>query len=108
MRAPYFGFDPSSMSLYLKTIPATVSRAELLDMVKATPGFVALTLSEPLRSLDFARYVWVSYDSESNCSKSKTLLENLSVKGCKLSPMNTPAEKRPIRVSTADLRKTHR
>lgn len=47
---PYFGFDPNSMTLFLKTIPVNISRWDLLNVVKTTPGFVSLSMSEPLKS----------------------------------------------------------
>jgi hypothetical protein len=47
---PFFGFDPNSMTLFLKTIPVNISRWDILNVVKTTPGFVSLSMSEPLRS----------------------------------------------------------
>jgi hypothetical protein len=67
------------MTLYLKLIPVNVARWELLEIVKETPGFVAFSMSEPLKTQNFVRYAWVSYDSEENCKKSKGLLENVSI-----------------------------
>jgi hypothetical protein len=65
------------MTLYLKSIPKKVSRWELLSLIKEeTRGFVSLSMSEPLRTQDFERYAWVSYDSDENCRLAKEILEN--------------------------------
>jgi hypothetical protein len=34
-----------------------------------------LSLSDPLRTQDFERYAWVSYDSDENCRQAKEYLE---------------------------------
>jgi L-ribulose-5-phosphate 3-epimerase UlaE len=76
-KAPLFGYDANSMTLYLKSIPKTVSRWELLNLIREeTRGFVSLSISEPLRTHDFERYAWVSYDSEENCRLAKEILEH--------------------------------
>ena len=48
--APLYGFDANLMTLYLKQIPVKISRQELLEIVKTTPGFVSFSMSEPLKS----------------------------------------------------------
>lgn len=78
-KAPIFGYDANSMTLYLKAIPKNVSRWELLDLLKDSRGFISLSLSDPLRTQDFERYAWVSYDSEENCRHAKEFLENKTV-----------------------------
>ena len=97
-KTPYFGFDPNSMTLHLKAVPVAISRWELLELVKTTPGFVALSLSEPLQTQDFVRYAWISYDSEENCGKSKLLLENMAIGDFKLAPVQSQTAKKPARV----------
>jgi hypothetical protein len=71
---PYFGFDPNALTLFLKTIPVHVSRWDLITAVKSSPGFVSLSMSEPLKSQDFCRFAWVLYDSEDHCNESLALL----------------------------------
>lgn len=75
--APFYGFDANKHTLFLKQIPINVSRWDLLDTIKSTSGFIALSMSEPLRSQDFVRYAWVTYDSDENVDKSKAILEKL-------------------------------
>jgi hypothetical protein len=96
-KAPYFGFDPNSMTLFLKAIPVNISRSEVLNLVKSTPGFVSLSLSDPLKNQNFVLYAWVSYDSEDNCSKSKLLLENANIGNFKLGPIKSQSAKKPIK-----------
>eukprot|EP00830_Metopus_es_P011282 TRINITY_DN2191_c0_g1_i2.p1 TRINITY_DN2191_c0_g1~~TRINITY_DN2191_c0_g1_i2.p1 ORF type:complete len:125 (+),score=10.89 TRINITY_DN2191_c0_g1_i2:47-421(+) len=35
-KAPYYGFDPNSMTLYLKAVPVNISRWDILNIVKKT------------------------------------------------------------------------
>jgi hypothetical protein len=76
---PYFGFDPNSLTLFLKTIPTNVSRWEILDVLKNCPGFLSLSLSEPLKSQNFARFAWVLFDSEELCVEGLASLSNKQV-----------------------------
>ena len=76
---PYFGFDPNSMTLFLKTIPVNISRWDLLAVVKSSPGFVSLSMSEPLKSQGFSRFAWVLYDTEEHCNESLEILTNKPV-----------------------------
>jgi len=85
--APYFGFDANKTTLYLKLIPIHISRWDLLDAVKPTPGFLGLSMSEPLKTQEFVRYAWVTYDTDENCQRSKTILEKVSLKNFDLNPV---------------------
>jgi hypothetical protein len=85
--APFFGFDANKATLYLKLIPTNISRWELLDAVQPTPGFLGLSMSEPLKTQDFVRYAWVTYDTEENCQKSKAILEKVSLNSFDLNPV---------------------
>lgn len=85
--APMFGFDANKATLYLKLIPTHISRWELLDAVKPTPGFMGLSMSEPLKTQEFVRYAWVTYDTDENCKKSKAILEKVSLSNFDLSPV---------------------
>ena len=77
--APYFGFDPNSLTLFLKTIPTNVSRWEILDVLKNCSGFLSLSLSEPLKSQNFARFAWVLFDSEEHCTEGLASLASKQV-----------------------------
>jgi SERRATE/Ars2, N-terminal domain/Arsenite-resistance protein 2/Domain of unknown function (DUF4187) len=85
---PYYGFDPNSLTLFLKTIPTHVSRWEILDVLKNCPGFLSLSMSEPLKSQNFARFGWVLFDTEAHCLESLSLLNNKQVSSdFKISPI---------------------
>lgn len=50
-RAPLYGFDANSMTLYLRGIPRFVSRLMLLQAIQEkVQGFVGLSMSEPLKT----------------------------------------------------------
>jgi len=68
---PLHGFDPNSMTLYLKNVPVDVSRLELIEIVNGTPGYTSFSMSQPLMTHNYVRYAWISYDSEENCTKAK-------------------------------------
>ena len=85
--APLFGFDANKTTLYLKLIPTHISRWELLDAVRPTPGFLGLSMSEPLKTQEFIRYAWVTYDTDENCQKSKAILEKFSLNNFDLNPV---------------------
>ncbi len=87
------------MTLYLRTIPVNVSRWELLTEIKTTPGFVSLSLSEPLKNQNFVRYGWITYDSQENCNASKQILDSISIHDFYLSPVKSQSQRKPIRVN---------
>lgn len=65
--APYFGFDPDKMTLFLHQLPRNISRFQILDILKKLPGFISMSLSEPIKNQNYYRYCWVTFDSEQNC-----------------------------------------
>ena len=97
--APFFGFDANACTLYLKGVPVHVSRRELLEAAKGTPGFVSLSLSEPLRTQNFVRYAWISYDDEANCKAAISALAAVSIRGFQLSAVRSAAKSKPVRVT---------
>ena len=56
-------------TLYLKFIPIHISRINLIDAVKPTPRFLSLSMSELLKTQDFIRYWWITYDTDENLPK---------------------------------------
>lgn len=70
-----------------------------MNEVKHTPGFVSLSLSEPLKNQDFVRYAWVSYDTEDNCAKSQLLLENTIIRNFRLAPIKSQSAKKLVRIT---------
>ena len=87
---PFYGFDPNSMTLFLKTIPVSISRWDLLNVIKASAGFVSLSMSEPLKCQGYSRFAWVLYDSEEHCNESLDWLMNKQVTSeFRLSPVRS-------------------
>ena len=92
---PFYGFDPNSMTLFLKAIPVNISRWDVLGVVKTSPGFVSLSMSEPLKTQNFSRFAWALYDSEAHCQESLELLTNKTVNGdFKLLPVRSQSSSR--------------
>ena len=50
---PYFGFDPDKMTLFLHQLPKNISRWQILDIIKKLPGFVSMSLSEPIKNQNY-------------------------------------------------------
>ena len=66
---PYFGFDPDKLTLFLHQVPRNVSYSKILEIVRKLPGFISMSLSEPIRNQNYVRYCWVTFDSEENCDQ---------------------------------------
>ena len=98
-KAPLFGFDANSMTLYLKQIPVHIKRQDLLAVVNTTPGFVSFSMSEPLKTQNFTRYGWVCYDSDENCRKGKEILEKTTIGDFTLQPVKSQTQRKPIRIT---------
>lgn len=64
---PYFGFDPDKLTLFAYQIPKNISRFQLINIVKKLPGFISLSMSEPIKNQNYCRYCWFTFDSEENC-----------------------------------------
>ena len=69
-KAPLFSFDTDSHTLYLKQIPQEIKRAELLSTIKSNlPCFVHLSMSEPMRTHNFARLAWLNFETQHDCEQ---------------------------------------
>lgn len=97
--APHFGFDPNSMSLYLKGVPLPVTRWEILEAVKETRGFVSLSMSDPLKANDFERYAWLTYDSEDACLNAKEVLEKKVLPLYRFAPVKNTGVRKAVHTS---------
>lgn len=100
---PFFGFDPNSLTLFLKTIPTNVSRWEILDVLKNCNGFLSLSMSEPLKSQNFARFAWVLFDSEEHCGEGLQVLNGKQVtQDFRLSPiLSKTSSSKSIKIQTS-------
>lgn len=77
--APYFGFDPDKLTLFLHQLPRNVSRWQILDIIKKLPGFISMSLSEPIKNQNYYRYCWVTFDTENNCENAYETLNEYRI-----------------------------
>ncbi|OMJ81799.1 hypothetical protein SteCoe_17683 [Stentor coeruleus] len=100
---PFFGFDPNSLTLFLKTIPTNVSRWEILDVLKNCNGFLSFSMSEPLKSQNFARFAWVLFDSEEHCAEGLQMLNGKqATQDFRLSPiLSRTSSSKNIKIQTS-------
>jgi hypothetical protein len=78
------------MTLFLHQIPKNISRCDILDVIKKLPGFISMSMSEPIKNQDFVRYCWVTFDSEENTESAFENLNNLVIdKDYKLNPIKS-------------------
>jgi len=76
-----------------------ISRSDLLDAVKQTKGFVSFSMSDPLKTQNFARYVWIGYDSDENCRNAIEYLKNCSIQDFNFNPSKSITSRKPIRTT---------
>eukprot|EP01017_Pseudomicrothorax_dubius_P008839 TRINITY_DN12928_c0_g1_i4.p1 TRINITY_DN12928_c0_g1~~TRINITY_DN12928_c0_g1_i4.p1 ORF type:complete len:578 (-),score=139.92 TRINITY_DN12928_c0_g1_i4:135-1868(-) len=97
-KAPYYGFDPNSMTLFIRTIPKNISRWDLEAALAKVPGFVSLSLSEPLKTQDYIRFGWILFDSEDKCAKAQAILVNFTIKDFLFTIVRSKSSRRPLKV----------
>lgn len=95
---PYHGFDPNSLTLFIKAVPKNISREGLLRIFSKLEGFASLSLSDPLRSHDFVRYGWAAFINESLCAQGFLLAQPVLQSDLDLSLMRSKTAKRFFRV----------
>lgn len=98
--SPYFGFDPNCMTLFIKAVPKNISRWEILETLEKVPGFLSLSLSEPLKSHDFSRFGWILFDSEDNSNKAAYDLNNFMIHNHVFNIVKSRSQRKPIKVTT--------
>ena len=88
--APYFGFEPDKMTLFIHQLPRQISRMQVIEISKKVPGFVYLSLSEPIKNQDYNRYSWITFDTEENCNLAYDLLHDYKIANdFKLNPIKS-------------------
>ena len=88
--APYFGFEPDKMTLFIHQLPRHISKLQVIEISKKVPGFVYLSLSEPIKNQDYNRYCWITFDSEENCNFAYNLLHDYKIANeYKLNPIKS-------------------
>ena len=87
---PYFGFEPDKMTLFIHQLPRQISRMQIIEISKKVPGFVYLSLSEPIKNQDYNRYSWITFDTEENCNLAYDLLHDYKIANdFKLNPIKS-------------------
>lgn len=76
---PFYGFDPDYLTLFIHQIPKNISRWQILDEAKKTPGFVSCSLSEPIKSQNYARFCWITFENEEKCDLAYDILRNCNI-----------------------------
>ena len=100
-KAPHFAFDTDFLTLYLKHLPTDVKRLELSEKLSdSCPGFVHLSLSEPMRSNNFQRLAWASFDTIENCDNALAKMPEVQVGDHQMQAVKSyPNKKRaPVRI----------
>jgi len=74
-------------SLYMRGVPACVTRADLEAVCKRYPGFLRIAMSDPSSEKGFARRAWASFDHTVNIKDICWNLSNIRVKDMELNPV---------------------
>lgn len=77
--SPLYAFDPDKLTLFIHQLPRNVSRWQVLDVVKKIPGFISLSLSEPIKLQNYNRYCWISFDTDDNLNMAYELLKDYKI-----------------------------
>lgn len=79
-KAPFFGVEPAASSLFIKSVPMSLSRVDLIAALQKLKGYLSLTLSEPQKLQNFARMAWVEFENEESCTRCLSGEGSLQVK----------------------------
>ena len=87
---PYYGFDPDKLTLFIHKLPRNISRWQILEEAKKVPGFLSLSLSEPIKNQNYYRYCWLSFENEEKCTMAYDILKDYSINSeYKMHPQNS-------------------
>ena len=97
----YFTFDSNNNTLFINQLPKNASRLDILNVAKKIPGFFLMSVSEALKSRDFNRFCWLTFDTNENCDKAINYLKDYKIKGeFKLNPIKSQTKSNDkIRIS---------
>lgn len=74
-------------SLFMRGVPACVTRADLEAVCKRYPGFLRIAMSDPSSERRYARRAWASFDHTVNIKDICWNLSNIRVKDMELNPV---------------------
>lgn len=79
-KQPYFGYDQDISTLFIKSVPRTISRYDIRAVVEKLEGYRGLTMSDPVKKMNLTRYCWIQFDTEENCNKAVLAMSGLIIK----------------------------
>lgn len=71
----------------MRTLPATVTKADLEGVCKRYPGFLRVAMSEPFQERRYARHSWATFEPNVNIKDICWNLSNIRVKDVDLAPV---------------------
>ncbi|XP_041936728.1 serrate RNA effector molecule homolog isoform X2 [Alosa sapidissima] len=74
-------------SLFMRNIPPTIYKEEIVNLCVKYPGFMRVCLSEPHAEYRFFRRCWVTFDHLANIQDICWQLQNVRLREYKLSPV---------------------
>jgi hypothetical protein len=78
--APLFAFDTDAHTLYLKHISQDIKRADLMKALRdKLPGFLHLSMSEPMRNNNYARLAWITLAPHSDIDEAIKTIASIQV-----------------------------
>ena len=82
-------------SIFLKSLPANITREELEEICKKFPGFLRLCLSDPAPAKKWQRKAWVTFKQNTRVREICYSLNNTKIRGCELASLvNKPLSQR--------------
>ena len=96
--APYFALNPDENTYFIKNIPKEISRFDILEQVKKLPGFFSLSLSDPVKRLQFQRYAWVAFKDQESYENASILLGGIYIKEQPLTITKSVSKHRRVKI----------
>jgi len=75
------------LSIFMRTLPANVTKADLEAVCKRYPGFLRVAMSEPSPERRYSRRCWATFESNVNIKDICWNLSNIRVKDIDLTPV---------------------
>jgi hypothetical protein len=75
-----------------------VARADIRTIVEKLDGFRTLTMSDPLKKVNFSRNCWIEFASEDHCEKALLSMNGLMIKNETLNVSKAFTKVRKVKV----------
>ena len=59
IKPPFYGFDTDANTLFIRGLSKEVSKYDIKSIVEKLEGFKTITMSDPLRKVNFTRNCWI-------------------------------------------------